>query len=139
MAAVMFAMSLAPTPAIAQTSGLEIHRGKNRVLVIAVERFDQIALARQKQVLREGLAGLRDRDIVAFAMTRDAIAGIVGDVPARPVTVPGSPGAKPAFEAILIGKDGGIKKRWRAPVSLEALFAVIDAMPMRRQEMGSGS
>jgi hypothetical protein len=39
------------------------------------------------------------------------------------------------FEIILIGKDGGVKLRSKTPISLEELFSLIDAMPMRRQEM----
>lgn len=35
----------------------------------------------------------------------------------------------------LIGKDGGVKKRWSDAVLIEDLFAAIDAMPMRRYEM----
>lgn len=35
---------------------------------------------------------------------------------------------------ILIGKDGGIKAR-EATLDLDALFALIDSMPMRRREM----
>ena len=35
----------------------------------------------------------------------------------------------------LIGKDGGVKKRWSDEVLIEDLFAAIDAMPMRRYEM----
>lgn len=38
----------------------------------------------------------------------------------------------------LIGKDGGVKARWDKAVSNEDLFAIIDAMPMRRSEMRSG-
>jgi hypothetical protein len=41
-----------------------------------------------------------------------------------------------AFTAILIGKDGGEKLRSRSSmIDREQLFAVIDAMPMRRREM----
>ena len=35
----------------------------------------------------------------------------------------------------LIGKDGGVKKRWSGVVWIDDLFATIDAMPMRRYEM----
>ena len=39
------------------------------------------------------------------------------------------------FVAVLVGKDGGVKARKTQPVSAEALFGLIDSMPMRRQEM----
>lgn len=39
--------------------------------------------------------------------------------------------------AILIGKDGGLKLRQIDRVDLPAIFALIDTMPMRQQEMRS--
>ncbi|ULQ57595.1 DUF4174 domain-containing protein [Flavihumibacter rivuli] len=40
-----------------------------------------------------------------------------------------------AFTVILIGKDGGEKYRSDSLVQPKALMAIIDAMPMRKQEM----
>jgi hypothetical protein len=39
------------------------------------------------------------------------------------------------FQVILIGKDGGVKMRADEPVTPQHLFGLIDAMPMRQQEM----
>ena len=39
------------------------------------------------------------------------------------------------FVVVLIGKDGGEKLRRTHRVDLGEIFALIDAMPMRRQEM----
>ena len=36
---------------------------------------------------------------------------------------------------ILIGKDGGEKQRWSEPVEPQEFFQIIDAMPMRQDEM----
>lgn len=40
-----------------------------------------------------------------------------------------------SFAAVLVGRDGGEKRRWAEPVVPEGLFEIIDAMPMRRREM----
>ena len=40
---------------------------------------------------------------------------------------------------MLIGKDGGVKLRQEEPISVADLFALIDSMPMRKQEMGQRS
>lgn len=40
-----------------------------------------------------------------------------------------------SFAVVLIGKDGTEKHRWQKPVASSELFALIDAMPMRREEM----
>jgi len=39
------------------------------------------------------------------------------------------------FEMILIGKDTGVKARWKNGFTQEDLFSRIDSMPMRRYEM----
>ena len=39
------------------------------------------------------------------------------------------------FAVILIGKDGGIKMKRQEKTDLEDIFRLIDAMPMRLQEM----
>lgn len=40
-----------------------------------------------------------------------------------------------AFSVVLIGKDGGEKLRRATPLEPAELFALVDAMPMRRAEM----
>lgn len=35
----------------------------------------------------------------------------------------------------LVGKDGGAKQTWKKPVKNRDIFQIIDAMPMRQQEM----
>ena len=39
------------------------------------------------------------------------------------------------FAVILVGKDGGIKLERQEETRLEDIFALIDSMPMRREEM----
>ncbi|MBV6632043.1 MAG: DUF4174 domain-containing protein [Alphaproteobacteria bacterium] len=39
------------------------------------------------------------------------------------------------FAVILVGKDGGEKARWSAPVAMAEVYALIDTMPMRQREM----
>ncbi len=39
------------------------------------------------------------------------------------------------FAVVLVGKDGGAKQTWRAPVEPARIFGLIDAMPMRRDEV----
>jgi len=39
------------------------------------------------------------------------------------------------FQIILLGKDGTIKRRSNVPVPVQELFDLIDAMPMRQEEM----
>ncbi len=39
------------------------------------------------------------------------------------------------FTVILLGKDGGEKFRSHTPVAIDQLTRIVDAMPMRQQEM----
>ena len=39
------------------------------------------------------------------------------------------------WQLLLIGKDGGVKRRWSSRARVEEIFACIDAMPMRRSEV----
>ena len=43
-----------------------------------------------------------------------------------------------AVEVVLIGLDGGVKRRFGDTVQPEAVWALIDKMPMRRAEMRKG-
>ena len=44
-------------------------------------------------------------------------------------------GGDDRFQAVLVGKDGGVKHRWSAIVEPAEIFGLIDAMPMRIREM----
>ena len=39
------------------------------------------------------------------------------------------------FTVILVGKDGGVKYKRNADIKLKDIFALIDSMPMRQEEM----
>lgn len=47
----------------------------------------------------------------------------------------GKAGCDNNFKFTLIGKDMGVKKRWKRLLPQDELFQIIDAMPMRRFEM----
>ena len=83
-----------------------------RLLVIAAPSLNDDAYRTQAALLLPALAGLNERD---FAVQIQF-------------------GTK-SFSVVLIGKDGGEKLRRTTPLSPEELFAIVDAMPMRRAEM----
>ena len=43
--------------------------------------------------------------------------------------------AAPGFAVVLVGKDGSVKETWREPVAPARILALIDRMPMRRDEV----
>lgn len=42
------------------------------------------------------------------------------------------------FALVLIGKDGGVKRRETTPTNLADVFSQVDSMPMRQREMQQG-
>lgn len=78
---------------------------------------------KQVAVLKKDSLGIEDRDITITIVKEGSPTYTRYNVPAG------------SFALVLIGKDGGEKHRSDKVMSTEELFAIIDAMPMRRSEM----
>ena len=98
---------------VAALPDLSAHRWQHRVLVVDTPFPDAAEYRRQWSVLEMAAAGLKERDLIVVTQ------------------------AGPTFRVRLVGKDGGVKLDQAEPVEVPALFALIDAMPMRRAEMNS--
>lgn len=118
---------LVSNPASAAGDPLAVHRWKARIVVISAPGPGDPRLARQRALLAAVPEGLRDRDLVVLEAV-GASAGARG-LRAR-LGLPDG-----AFRVVLVGKDGGAKRNAATPLPAETLFAAIDAMPMRRDEM----
>lgn len=113
----------------------------NRPLLVFAPTPGHPLLAAQRDALAGQEDGLRDRDMVWIEVAGDR------------VTVDGRPDGSIAADslrrrygvgrdrpaALLVGKDGGVKLRQERPFTMRDLFETIDAMPMRRREMGAGT
>lgn len=93
--------------------------------MLSVNNHDKMLLTEQAW-LRGDPGGLAERDIKVTVITKE-----VNDSIYRRLK-PSGP-----FVFILYGKDGGEKYRSSRPVTLKTLYAIIDAMPMRKREMRS--
>lgn len=91
---------------------LENHRWKYRVVVIDAADITSPDYQTQAAALLPGWVGLLERDLFIVTQIKPAA----------------------AFRVRLVGKDGGVKFDSAKPVSADVLFALIDAMPMRREE-----
>ena len=115
---------------------LQRHVGASRVLVVFAPGEDDPALTEQRRVLASAAQGARQRDLVVVEMagtraSRPAMSTDDANALRKRFGVPPA-----AFRAVLVGKDGGAKLSEAAPIEADRLFAVVDAMPMRRREMG---
>jgi hypothetical protein len=110
----------------------------NRVFIVFTDASDQ-RLEAQTNALLAHRDAIADRDMTAIAVVGDHIKSIYGDVPAdtnaKALRARYQVEAGSSFTALLIGKDGGVKWREQRPADPSELFALIDTMPMRRQEM----
>jgi hypothetical protein len=93
---------------------LAAHRWKHRVLVIDTPRMGSAPYLQQVSVLDAAAAGLKERDLL-----------VITQAPA------------PAFRVRLVGKDGEVKLDAGTPMTTDTLFALIDAMPMRQEELSN--
>ena len=130
-----------PTVAPAQnTTGgsdkpLSSYRDKNRVLVVFAAGPQDEAYQEQTKLWQAEKAGFEDRQLVvvpifasAKKMTPEQAAQVAPLMKKHGIDAD-------EFGVILIGKDGHDAFHSAKPVSAPALYAVIDAMPMRRAEV----
>jgi hypothetical protein len=111
-------------PGNADSDPLASYRWNSRVIVLSASDRTDGALAAQKRLLAEDSSGLAERDVVILE-----ILGQARQTARKDLRLSGG------FRFVLVGKDGGVKFRSDQPVTLTELYGVIDAMPMRRQEM----
>jgi hypothetical protein len=117
---------------------LKAYQWKNRLLLLfASSEEDQAYLTLKKEIDHQAME-VRDRELLVFYVLEKGESRL-GQERLRPdqalflrrrLSV--APGR---FTAILIGKDGGEKMRKESFLDLKEIFAIIDAMPMRQQEM----
>ena len=120
-------------PAIFAQERIEDFRGKNRLLIFS--EIDEPTLSK----LAAEKADLSERDMKVFVLsgagekahpTNEKLAKAFRERLAPPEDEP---------TAYLIGKDGRTTLKWKlADFTFAKLYAAIDAMPMRRREMGEG-
>ncbi|OWP63867.1 hypothetical protein CDA63_06550 [Hymenobacter amundsenii] len=116
-------------PAASLVSTVKAARWRQRVLLICAPTATDAQLLKQRALLQPARAGLTERDLLVqelpWASLPEADRNYLRQLGGSP----------DSFRVLLIGKDGGVKRRDTAPVTPAALFATIDGMPMRRQEM----
>ncbi len=101
---------------------LAAYRWNRRVVLLLASRPDDPALQAQQAALAPHVPGLAERDIVVIVSADPALR--------RRLSVPAE-----GFAFLLLGKDGGVKLRSATPMAFGELAALVDAMPMRRDEM----
>jgi hypothetical protein len=129
------------TPMSAGETALDGYRWQNRLLLVFAPHADSALYRRQQEMLLVAERGLNERDMVIIFVIRDTVS-----TKGRPAAAVAAVDLRDAygvlpheFRVVLIGKDGGVKLRQEEPISMADLFALIDSMPMRKQEIGQRS
>jgi hypothetical protein len=122
----------------AQSVDLSGFQWKNRLLFLFAPDRSHPMLDELHRSLAAQNAEVIDRDMVIFEILESAPSRVNDDYieaeAAQSLRKKFSV-QQGTFEVILIGKDGGVKLRSQDQVNLSDIFSLIDAMPMRREEV----
>lgn len=120
---------------------LSSHKWKDRLLLILTTENSKFQHHEQIKILQDNIEGLEERKLVIYSVMPDQFKKGIGAESwiesARLNDRYRQEGKE--FEVILIGLDGGVKLRQSEILSIEKLFATIDAMPMRRNQIRNKS
>ncbi|MEM1118898.1 MAG: DUF4174 domain-containing protein [Bacteroidota bacterium] len=129
-----------------QAQNLQQHRWKNRLLLIKTESETSAKFQDQLANIKNENQSLAERKLVVYQFTGDNFELTDFREPASnkegkmSTTLVKKLFRKEAtFEVVLIGLDGGIKLRQTEVLPMKDLYAIIDGMPMRRQELSRRS
>lgn len=120
-----------------QSQSLKEYRWKNRIIILVDGENDTAKFQKQYEAITAEGSALRDRDLILILLKEDLVElsndneSDIDETQLRNELKIDS-----AFEGvILIGKDGGIKMREKFHAEPQAIFDLIDSMPMRQAEM----
>lgn len=123
--------ALAAVPALATPPllSLQDHR---RVLIVAAPAPGSADLVAQDRLLVANPEGLAEREVTVVHVVGATVTVVADQAAMLRRRLGIAPGV---FAVRLIGKDGHVALREARPVTTDRLFATIDAMPMRREEV----
>ncbi len=117
---------------------LRVHHWKHRLLLIFAPNGTDMRLMDLEARMDARNEDMQDRDLLTFRILETGLSGR----PGAPMTEADAEVLRRRYKApqgrftvILIGKDGGVKLVQEERISLQAIFDLIDTMPMRRREM----
>ena len=117
---------------------LDQFKWKNRLLFLFASEGNDPFFARSQREISARKKEVDDRDLLVFEilesgpsrMNSKRIDPQTATSLRTHFSIP-----KKSFMVILVGKDGGIKLKRNDHVRLEDIFALIDSMPVRKDEM----
>ena len=118
---------------------LDAYREDARPLLVFSPSAEDDAYEEQRLALARDFGGLSERDMaVLLVVGGEPVSVLVGERPETDISADLRKAYavdRDDFVVVLIGKDGGEKGRWTSPIEPNEIFALIDSMPLRRDEM----
>jgi hypothetical protein len=122
----------------ATAQDLEQHQWKNRILIVKTNQDSNNLFEKQIREILSDKKGITERKLIIYT-ANDAILKMLDFSKNKEIKISnvkeGILKPKENFEILLIGLDGGIKLKQDKFLALEKLYSIIDAMPMRKQEL----
>jgi hypothetical protein len=100
----------------------KIFDDKRELFILGGEQH-RAMVKQQLELIQKDSNAVKERDLIVTVVPKESALWDKYKVPGN------------AFTVILVGKDGTVKHRTTEVLTAKALFAIIDAMPMRRSEM----
>ena len=129
---ILFCLSIMVSNLFAQE--LSDFQWENRLLVMYADSNERSSINDQQLVFQDTKDQLEERKLILFHFDGSTLTKIYPSVEQFKIEDIGIEFKHP-YESVLIGLDGGVKKRWKSVVSPEIIFDLIDSMPMRRAEI----
>ena len=126
--------------AAAMAAELSDYRWESRPLLLFAPTDSDPRLVETMRRIEASRCDFVDRDIVLGRIVTEGTSTLDGHVvdPTQAQRLVSEFGiGADSFSVVLIGKDGGEKLRVAGIPDLQAIYAVIDGMPMRGREMGA--
>ncbi len=125
------------TALLGSAQDLSKHRWENRLILLISDDENNPTLKAQIAEFTKDLTGLEERKLIIYQVMPEEYKIILnGDTTKQSSKLYKTyKKTEKGFEVLLLGLDGGIKHRQSELLPLEKLYAIIDAMPMRRSEM----
>lgn len=101
---------------------MSVHKWEHRVILLQASDAGQDSYNHQKEIFKTQSEAMEERDLIVIDISSEDLQALFGG----PVT---------DFTFVLIGKDGSEKLRSGTVVQTQDLFALIDSMPMRQNEV----
>jgi hypothetical protein len=125
-------------PATAGATGLDDYRWERRPFLVFAPTAEEPQLVETLRRIEASRCEFAAREMVLGVVVAEGTSTLDG----RPVSADDARGLASRFgidlnavTALLIGKDGGVKRRVSGIPDMPAIYSLIDGMPMRGQEM----